>query len=157
MRITYWRSTTACNVPLYPNIIMHLSMLSPRVWGGGTTHGKLTRQTFPWVRILTWPPFRSFCFFHPTMSERKVSESVLLSFKYTQSNTSFTQWSFVYKYINCLRFFLFFMIAYVFIFMSTLDIGVSTNANYFRVFVIEVFMQYGEQQKVIVIDDSFHC
>ena len=34
--------------------------------------------------------------------------------------------------------------------MSTLD-----NANYFRVFVIEVFVQYGEQQKVIVIDDTF--
>ena len=36
----------------------------------------------------------------------QVSESVLFSFKYTQSNTSFTQWLCVYKYINCLRFFL---------------------------------------------------
>ena len=47
---------------------MHLSMLSPRVGGGGqATHGKLTERAFPWVGILTfkrcprvgnltWPP-----------------------------------------------------------------------------------------------------
>ena len=99
--------------------------------------------------------FRSFCFSRQTMSERKVSESVLFSFKYTQTNTSFTLWSCVYKYINCLRFFLFFMIAYVFIFMSTLDIDFITMLIIFPVFVIQVLVQYGEQRKVIVIDDTF--
>ena len=34
-------------------VIMHLSMLSPRV-GGRATHGKLTRRAFPWVVILTF-------------------------------------------------------------------------------------------------------
>ena len=35
---------------------MHLSMLSPRVGGGGgrATHGKLTERAFPWVGILTF-------------------------------------------------------------------------------------------------------
>ena len=33
---------------------MHLSMLSPRVGGGGGfTYEKLTQRTFPWVAILT--------------------------------------------------------------------------------------------------------
>ena len=134
---------------------MHLSMLSPRV-GGWATLGKLTPRAFPWVGILTfgccpgvgnltWPPSwktertSDRYFDHPafpakTMRERKVSESGLFSFKYTQTNTSFTLWSCVYKYINCLRFFLFFMIAHVFIFMSTLDIDYITNANYFSRF-----------------------
>ena len=34
--------------------VMHLSMFSPRVGGGGrATHGKLTQPAFPWVGILT--------------------------------------------------------------------------------------------------------
>ena len=32
---------------------MHLSMVSPRVRGGGATHGKLTQRAFPWAGILT--------------------------------------------------------------------------------------------------------
>ena len=55
----------------YSMVLMHLSMLSPRVGGGGgggrATHGKLTEHAFPWVGILTfkrcprvgnltWPP-----------------------------------------------------------------------------------------------------
>ena len=34
---------------------MHLSMVSPRVGGGGgwATHGKLTQRAFPWAGILT--------------------------------------------------------------------------------------------------------
>ena len=32
---------------------MHLSMVSPRVGGGGATQGKLTQSAFPWAGILT--------------------------------------------------------------------------------------------------------
>ena len=32
---------------------MHLPMVSPRVGGGGATHGKLTQRAFPWAGILT--------------------------------------------------------------------------------------------------------
>ena len=32
---------------------MHLSMVSPRVGGGGATHGKLTQRAFPGAGILT--------------------------------------------------------------------------------------------------------
>ena len=40
----------------YSMVLMHLSMLSPRVGGGGgrATHGKLTERAFPWVGILTF-------------------------------------------------------------------------------------------------------
>ena len=49
------------------------------------------------------------------------------------------------------------MIAYVFKFMSTLDIDFIVKILIiFRVFVIQVLVQYGEQRKVIVIDDTFH-
>ena len=37
------------------NLLMHQSMLSPRL-GGRATHGKLTERAFPRVGNLTWPP-----------------------------------------------------------------------------------------------------
>ena len=58
--------------------------------GSGIWHGHhLERPKQPGNES---PPFWSFCFSRPTKSERKVSESVLFSFKYTQSNSSLTQW-----------------------------------------------------------------
>ena len=48
------------------------------------------------------------------------------------------------------------MIAHVFKFMSTLDIDfIIQMLIIFRVFVIQVLVQDGEQRKVIVIDDTF--
>ena len=48
------------------------------------------------------------------------------------------------------------MTAYVFKFVNTLDIDfIVQMLIIFNFFVIQVLVQYGEQRKVIIIDDTF--